>query len=90
MGTSRRDLFNEKADVVVCDGFTNVVLKQAESFYSLIAKENLWTVILKGLIMKYGGTPVLGLTETLMSVVQLNAIKYVYLEKTLFPNLHQN
>jgi glycerol-3-phosphate acyltransferase PlsX len=32
-----RDLFNDKADVVVCDGFTgNVVLKLAESFYTLI------------------------------------------------------
>jgi len=29
-----RDFFNDKADVIVCDGFTgNVVLKEAESFY---------------------------------------------------------
>ena len=32
-----RDIFNDKADVIVCDGFTgNVILKMAESFYGLI------------------------------------------------------
>ncbi|RYZ28138.1 MAG: phosphate--acyl-ACP acyltransferase, partial [Sphingobacteriales bacterium] len=32
-----RDIFNDKADVVVCDGFTgNVVLKMAESIYDIM------------------------------------------------------
>ena len=35
-----RDLFNEKADVIVCDGFTgNVMLKLAETFYILTRKQ---------------------------------------------------
>src|SRR5690606_32708156 len=35
-----RDLFNDKADVIVCDGFTgNVMLKLAESFYVLSLKK---------------------------------------------------
>lgn len=58
-----RDLFNDKADVVICDGFTgNVVLKQAESFYSLIAKRNLMDSYFERFNYEiYGGTPVLGL-----------------------------
>jgi phosphate acyltransferase len=36
-----RDLFNDKADVIVCDGFTgNVILKMAESFYDLMKNKN--------------------------------------------------
>lgn len=36
-----RDLFNDKADVIVCDGFTgNVILKQAESFYTLVKEKH--------------------------------------------------
>ena len=31
-----RDVFNDKADVIVCDGYTgNVILKMAETFYNL-------------------------------------------------------
>jgi phosphate acyltransferase len=57
-----RDLFNDKADVIVCDGFTgNVVLKQAESFYSLIAKRKLMDSYFERFNYEiYGGTPVLG------------------------------
>ncbi len=37
-----RDLFNEKADVIVCDGFTgNVVLKMAESIYDIMHKRGM-------------------------------------------------
>jgi glycerol-3-phosphate acyltransferase PlsX len=58
-----RDIFNEKADVIVCDGFTgNVVLKQAEAFYSLIAKRKLMDSYFERFNYEiYGGTPVLGL-----------------------------
>ena len=56
-----RDLFNEKADVIVCDGFTgNVVLKQAESFFTILAKRNLLDNYFKRFNYEnYGGTPVL-------------------------------
>jgi glycerol-3-phosphate acyltransferase PlsX len=58
-----RDLFNNKADVIVCDGFTgNVVLKQAESFYELITKRKLIDSYFDRFNYEiYGGTPVLGL-----------------------------
>ena len=57
-----RDLFNEKADVIVCDGFTgNVVLKLAESFYSLIKKKKFSDSYFERFNYEiYGGTPVLG------------------------------
>ncbi|MGI9551559.1 MAG: phosphate acyltransferase PlsX, partial [Aurantibacter sp.] len=35
------DIFNDKADVIVCDGFTgNVILKLAESIYTLLQKRS--------------------------------------------------
>lgn len=36
------ELFDDKSDVIICDGFVgNVVLKEAEGFYNLIKKKNL-------------------------------------------------
>ena len=63
-----RDLFNEKADVIVCDGFTgNVVLKQAESFYSLIKKRNRSDDYFERFNYEnYGGTPILGINSSVI------------------------
>ncbi|WP_285009527.1 phosphate acyltransferase PlsX [Pedobacter faecalis] len=57
-----RDLFNDKADVVVCDGFTgNVLLKLAESFYVLTLKRGLKDAFFDRFNYEnYGGSPVLG------------------------------
>ncbi|MBK9318488.1 MAG: phosphate acyltransferase PlsX [Bacteroidetes bacterium] len=57
-----RDLFNDKADVIVCDGFTgNVILKLAESFYSLIKRRKIKDEYFDRFNFEnYGGTPVLG------------------------------
>lgn len=57
-----RDLFNDKADVVVCDGFTgNVILKLAESFYGLIRKRGIKNEYFDRFNYEsYGGSPVLG------------------------------
>jgi phosphate acyltransferase len=57
-----RDLFNKKADVIVCDGFTgNVVLKQAESFFRMMYKRGLLDDYFKRFNYEnYGGTPILG------------------------------
>lgn len=57
-----RDLFNEKADVMVCDGFTgNIMLKLAESFYNITKKKGFHDKFFDGLnYEQYGGTPVLG------------------------------
>ena len=57
-----RDLFHDKADVVVCDGFTgNVVLKALEGFHDLIKKRGANDPFLERFdYQNYGGTPVLG------------------------------
>jgi phosphate acyltransferase len=63
-----RDLFDDLADVIVCDGFTgNVVLKEAEAFYKLIAKRGLLDEYFKRFNYEnYGGTPVLGVNSTVV------------------------
>lgn len=57
-----RDLFNDKADVIVCDGFTgNVVLKLAESFYDLTVDSGMKNEFFDRFNYEnYGGSPVLG------------------------------
>lgn len=57
-----RDVFNEKADVIVCDGFTgNIILKMAESFYVMTKKRNINDDFFDRLNYEpYGGSPVLG------------------------------
>jgi glycerol-3-phosphate acyltransferase PlsX len=63
-----RDLFNNKADVMVCDGFTgNVVLKLAESFYKIIQKRNITDEYFNRFNYEdYGGTPILGINSTVI------------------------
>lgn len=60
-----RDLFFGKADVVVSDGFTgNIVLKEAEGFYTIAKKlgmEN--TYFDRFNYENYGGTPILGINS---------------------------
>lgn len=63
-----RDLFDGKADVIVCDGFTgNIVLKEAEAFYALMRKRGLLDDYFHRFNYEiYGGTPVLGVNGTVM------------------------
>jgi phosphate acyltransferase len=63
-----RDMFNNKADVIVTDGFTgNVMLKLAESFHTLITKRNIRDPYFDRFDFEnYGGTPVLGINATVM------------------------
>jgi phosphate acyltransferase len=63
-----RDLFNSRADVIVCDGFTgNVVLKEAEAFYTLIRKRRLSDQYFDRFNYElYGGTPILGVNSTIL------------------------
>lgn len=63
-----RDIFNDLADVIVCDGFTgNVVLKQAEALYTMIKKRGLSDEYFDRFNYEnYGGTPVLGINSTVM------------------------
>jgi glycerol-3-phosphate acyltransferase PlsX len=61
-----RDVFNNKADVIVCDGFTgNVVLKMAESFYDIAQQRNVHedAYFSRFHYQNYGGTPVLGVAK---------------------------
>lgn len=57
-----RDLMNDKADVIVCEGFTgNVLLKALESFYYVMKKRKVQDEFLDRFNYEnYGGTPILG------------------------------
>lgn len=58
-----RDLFSEKSDVMVCEGFTgNVVLKTCEAFYTMIRKRKRSDEFFDKFNYElYGGTPILGI-----------------------------
>ena len=61
-----RDLFNDKADVIVCDGFTgNIILKLAESVYDLTQQRGYGNdaYFTRFHYENYGGTPVLGVAK---------------------------
>ncbi len=61
-----RDLIQDKADVVVCDGFTgNVILKLAESIYDIAINRQLENdpYLHRFHYENYGGTPVLGVAK---------------------------
>jgi glycerol-3-phosphate acyltransferase PlsX len=60
-----RDIFLDKADVMVCEGFTgNVILKMAESFYEITHAKGIQHEYLDRFNFEnYGGTPVLGVAK---------------------------
>jgi len=61
-----RDLFHQKADVIVCDGFTgNIVLKTAEAMYDAAVHQNLGndSFFSRYHFENYGGIPVLGVNK---------------------------
>lgn len=60
-----RDIFSQKSDVIVCEGFTgNVVLKMAESIFDMASNRKIKDGYLDLFNFEnYGGTPVLGLSE---------------------------
>jgi glycerol-3-phosphate acyltransferase PlsX len=63
-----RDLFDEKADVMVCDGFTgNIILKLAETFYILTLKKGFKDEFFDRFnYEQYGGSPILGLNSNVI------------------------
>tara|TARA_B100000963_G_scaffold110335_1_gene96034 strand:+ start:970 stop:1923 length:954 start_codon:yes stop_codon:yes gene_type:complete len=63
-----RHLFDDECDVIVCDGFNgNVILKQAESIYSLIKQRKIEDDYFDRFNYEnYGGTPILGLNKTVV------------------------
>ncbi|MBD2767820.1 phosphate acyltransferase PlsX [Hymenobacter sp. BT664] len=60
-----RDLFNDKADVVVCDGFTgNILLKMAESIYEMMDERHIHDSFFdKFNYETVGGSPILGIND---------------------------
>jgi phosphate acyltransferase len=62
------DLFGDKADIMVCDGFVgNVMLKQAEAFYTMIRKRHIVDEFFEKFnFVNYGGTPVLGINAPVL------------------------
>jgi glycerol-3-phosphate acyltransferase PlsX len=60
-----RDLFNDKADVIICDGYTgNIILKLCEGFYYNLSKMGVKNDYLDRFNFKqYGGTAILGVNE---------------------------
>jgi len=60
-----RDIFSDKADVVVCDGYTgNIVLKVCEGFYYNLAKQGVENDYMERFNFKhYGGSAILGVNE---------------------------
>ena len=79
-----RDLFNDKADVIVCDGFTgNVILKMAESFFDMIqAREIDDPYFNRFNYEESGGSPILGINGNVVighGVSSATAIKNMVL-----------
>lgn len=62
------DLFSDKVDIIVCDGFTgNVTLKLIEGMYQIIKKTGNTNSFIDLLNFElYGGTPVLGINKTVL------------------------
>jgi glycerol-3-phosphate acyltransferase PlsX len=60
-----RDLLLDKADVMVCDGFTgNVILKLAESLFEIMHRKQIHHEYFERFNFEnYGGTPVLGISK---------------------------
>ncbi|PRY05377.1 phosphate:acyl-[acyl carrier protein] acyltransferase [Pontibacter ummariensis] len=58
-----RDLFNDKADVIVCDGYTgNIILKMAESLYDILSEKGIQDSFFdKFNYEAAGGSPILGI-----------------------------
>ena len=58
-----RDLFNDKADVIVCDGYTgNIILKMAENIYDILNEKNMHDEFFdKFNYEAVGGSPILGI-----------------------------
>lgn len=59
------DLFKDKADVYVCDGFTgNIVLKTAEGIFEMIKKRGISDEYFSNFDFEnHGGTPILGVNK---------------------------
>ena len=79
-----RDVLLDKADVMVCEGFTgNIILKLAESLYEISHRQNIQHEYFDRFNFEnYGGTPVLGVTKPVIighGISQAKAFKNMIL-----------
>ncbi|MCX6304220.1 MAG: phosphate acyltransferase PlsX [Bacteroidetes bacterium] len=79
-----RELFRDNVDVIVCDGFVgNIVLKQVEAMYRVLAKRGIKDTYLDRFNYEtYGGTPILGINSTVIvghGISNANAIRKMIL-----------
>jgi glycerol-3-phosphate acyltransferase PlsX len=79
-----RDVLVDKADVMVCEGFTgNIILKLAESLYEIAHRKNIEHEYFDRFNFEnYGGTPVLGVTKPVIighGISQAKAFKNMIL-----------
>ena len=79
-----RDVLVEKADVMVCEGFTgNIILKLAESLYEIAHRKNIQHEYFDRFNFEnYGGTPVLGVAKPVIighGISQAKAFKNMIL-----------
>ena len=80
-----RDLFNEKADVMICDGFVgNVLVKFAESIYDMLQQRNLSDPFFDTMDYRaVGGSPILGVNGNVLighGVSDAQAVKNMLLQ----------
>lgn len=63
-----REVFSDKADVIVCEGFVgNILLKTAEAFYDVIKSRNRSDDYFDKFNYElYGGTPILGINANVL------------------------
>lgn len=90
-----RDIFNDKADVIICDGFTgNVILKMAESFFDMLQSRKIKDPYFDQFNYEaVGGSPILGVNGNVVighGVSSPEAIKNMVLmsHKIAESNLH--
>ncbi|RYG33573.1 MAG: phosphate acyltransferase PlsX [Chitinophagaceae bacterium] len=79
-----RDVLIDKADVMVCEGFTgNIILKLAESLYDISQRQKMGNEYFDRFNFEnYGGTPVLGVTKPVIighGISQAKAFKNMIL-----------
>lgn len=79
-----RDVLADKADVMVCEGFTgNIILKLAESLHEMAQRQNIQNEYFERFNFEnYGGTPVLGVSKPVVighGISQAKAFKNMIL-----------
>lgn len=73
------DIFSNKVDVIVCDGFTgNILLKTIEGFYKLLKYRKIHDDYFESFNYEnYGGTPVLGINKPVIIAHGMSSAKAI-------------